>query len=117
MMAGFYFLLIVMRVDWRLALVGAVGFGMAANHMGLVAAGHSTKVIASAYMAPMLAGILLTFRGKYLLGGGLTALFMACQLYANHLQITYYFFITILIFGIVYLYDAIKKKTKTFRIF
>lgn len=96
MMAGMYLLLIVLGVDWRIGIIGAVGFGFAANHFALAEAGHSTKIIAMAYMAPILAGIVLTFRGKYWLGGGLTALFTALQLYANHVQITYYFFLSLL---------------------
>ncbi len=109
MMAGFYLLLIVLRVDWRIGIIGAIGFGLAANHMGLVEAGHSTKVIAAAYSAPILAGLILTFRGKYWLGGGLTALFTALQLFANHVQVTYLFFLSLVIFGIVQLVHAIKS--------
>ncbi|MEZ4959900.1 MAG: hypothetical protein R2830_08780 [Saprospiraceae bacterium] len=111
MMACFYLLLIVLGVDWRVGIVGAVGFGLAANHMGLVEAGHSTKVVAAAYSAPILAGLILTFRGKYWLGGALTALFVGLQLYANHVQVTYLFFLTLVIFGIVLLVDAIRKGT------
>ena len=111
MMAGFYLLLIVLGADWRIGIVGAVGFGLAANHMGLVEAGHSTKVIAAAYSAPILAGLILTFRRKYWLGGGLTALFTALQLFANHVQVTYLFFLTLVIFGIVQLVDAVKNGT------
>jgi hypothetical protein len=115
MMAGFYLLLIVLGVDWRIAVAGAACFGLAANHLALTEAGHSTKIIASAYMAPILAGIILTFRGKYWLGGALTALFTGLQLYANHVQITYYFFLTLLIFGVVYLLEAYRNGTmKTF---
>ncbi|MBI1227923.1 MAG: hypothetical protein GC192_22015 [Bacteroidetes bacterium] len=109
MMLGVYCLLVVLNVDWRLSIIGAIGFGLAANHMDLVSAGHSTKVIAAAYCAPILAGLILSFRGKYWLGGGLTALFVALQIYANHVQITYYFFLSLLIFGIVYLIDAVKN--------
>ncbi len=109
MMLGVYLLLVVLKVDWRLGIVGAIGFALAANHMDLAQAGHSTKIIAAAYSAPILAGLMLSFRGKYWLGGGLTALFLALQLYANHVQITYYLFLTLLIFGIVYLVDAVKN--------
>lgn len=109
MMLGVYALLVVLRVDWRLSIIGAIGFGLAANHMDLAQAGHSTKIVAAAYCAPILAGLLLSFRGKYWLGGGLTALFTALQIYANHVQITYYLFLTLLIFGVVYLLDAIKN--------
>ena len=110
MMAGVYFLLIVLRVDWRIAVAGAVGFGLSTHFMDLVLAGHSTKVIALAYMAPTIAGILLTFRGKYLLGGTLTALFMSLQMYANHVQITYYFLLMAGVLGLVMLGYAIRQK-------
>jgi hypothetical protein len=111
MMAGFYLLLVVLGLDWRVGIVGAVGFGLAANHMGLVEAGHSTKVVAAAYSAPILAGLILTFRGKYWLGGALTALFVGLQLYANHVQVTYLFFLSLVIFGIVMLADAVRNGT------
>ncbi|TAK31074.1 MAG: hypothetical protein EPO28_18435 [Saprospiraceae bacterium] len=110
-MAGFYLLLIVLGVDWRIAIAGASCFGLAANHLSLAEAGHSTKIIASAYMAPILAAIILTFRGKYWIGGALTALFTGLQLYANHVQITYYFFLTLLVFGAVYLLEASRNGT------
>ncbi len=111
MMAGMYLLLIVLGLDWRIGIIGAVGFGFAANHFALAEAGHSTKIIAMAYMAPILAGLVLSFRGKYWLGGGLTALFTALELFANHVQITYYFFLSLLVFGLVYLVEAVKKGT------
>jgi hypothetical protein len=109
MLAGMYLLLVVLGVDWRIALMGALGFGFMSNFMDLVLAGHSTKLIALAYMAPTLAGILLAFRGQYLLGGGLTALFLALQLYANHVQITYYFMLVVSLLGLIYLIDAIRR--------
>lgn len=108
-MAGLYLLFIVLGVDWRIAIVGSLGFGLASNHMALLEAGHTTKLIATAFMAPTLAGVILIFRGKYWLGGGLAALFMALQLYANHVQITFYFLIVLLIWWLVYLFEALKK--------
>lgn len=110
LLSGMYLLLVIMRVDWRLALAGALAFGLAANHMALFEAGHSTKIVASAFMGPILGGILLTYRGKWWLGGGLTALFTALQLYANHVQITYYFFLTLAIFGVVMLVHTLARE-------
>lgn len=109
LLAGMYLLLVVLGVDWRIALLGSVGFGFMSNFMDLVLAGHSTKLIALAYMAPTLAGILLAFRKQYLLGGGLTALFLGLQLYANHVQITYYFLLMVALLGLVYLIDAVRQ--------
>jgi len=102
---------VVMRVDWRLAAFGAFGFGLAANHMGLAEAGHATKIVATAYLPPMLASVLLLLRGRYLLGGGLLGLFSALEVYANHVQMTYYFFLTMLVLGIVYGLHAWRNGT------
>ncbi|MCB0642847.1 MAG: hypothetical protein KDC44_14460, partial [Phaeodactylibacter sp.] len=110
LMTTFYLLLLVLKIDWRIALIGGLCFGLATNHIILVEAGHLTKLTASAYMAPMLAGMLLAFRKQYLLGGGLVALSVGLQICANHVQITYYFFLMLLIFGLVYLVDAIRKQ-------
>jgi hypothetical protein len=92
----------------RIALLGAAGFGLSAYYMDLLEAGHSTKYIAIAYMAPMLAGVILAFRKKYLIGGALFAFFLSLQLYANHLQITYYFFLCLGILGIMKIVEAAK---------
>ena len=110
LMSGMYLLLILIGLDWRMSICLAAGFGFTSNYMDLYQAGHSTKLIAIAYMAPALAGILLTYRGKLLLGGSMTALFMGLQLFANHFQISFYFFIICLFIGLVYLLDAIKTK-------
>ncbi len=96
MMFGVYLLLVFLGVDWRVAMLGGIGYGLASNHAALFEAGHSTKILAAAYMAPVLGSIWLTLNGRYLLGGALTALFTGLQLYANHMQITFYFFFTVL---------------------
>ncbi|NNE28125.1 MAG: hypothetical protein HKN16_00710 [Saprospiraceae bacterium] len=111
LMFGVYLLLVVMKVDWRIALLGGVAFGLGAYNTVWTHAGHSIKVIAIAYIAPILAGVLLAYRGKLLVGGALTALFLSMQILANHLQITYYTGIVLLILGLVFLVDAILKKT------
>ncbi|RMG86361.1 MAG: hypothetical protein D6714_04340, partial [Bacteroidetes bacterium] len=109
MMFGFYLLLVIMGVDLRLAVIGAAGFGLSAYYMDLLEAGHSTKYIAIAYVAPILAGAWLAFRKKYLLGGALFAFFLSLQLYANHFQITYYLFLCLGIMGIVRLVAAVRE--------
>lgn len=106
---GFYILLVVLGIDWRVSLFGALSFGLAANNMHLAAGGHLTKIVTMGYLAPVLAGLVLSYRGKYWLGGGLTAVFMALQINANHVQITYYFGLSLLFFGIAYFLDALKK--------
>ncbi len=105
-MICFYILMLSMKVDWRLGIIGAIAFGLCSNHIILAEAGHSTKLISLAYVPAVLAGVLLAFRGKYLLGASMTAFFLGLQIYANHLQITYYFLILLGIYGIIQLIKA-----------
>jgi hypothetical protein len=105
-----YLLLVTLRIDWRIAIMGALAFGLSSYNMDLAEAGHSNKLLAMAYVPALFAGAVLAFRGKYLLGGALFALFTSLQIYANHLQITYYTFILLVVLGIVELIYAIKEK-------
>ncbi len=107
---GFFFLLVIMGVSPWLAIVGALAYGFSTYFIIILEAGHNTKAHAIAYMAPLLGSILLTLRGRLLTGGILTALFAALEIYTNHLQITYYFLITVLIIWIGFLLDAIRQK-------
>jgi hypothetical protein len=106
---GFYILLLVFKLDVWLSFAGALAFGFSTYFFVIESAGHNSKAHSMALMAPVIAGILLSYRGKYLLGGALTLLFLALQLNANHLQITYYTFLIILILGIVELTMAINN--------
>ncbi len=109
LMLGFYVLMMTMGVDWRIGIMGAIAYGLCTNYVILMEAGHSTKIIALAYTPAALAGVLLAYRGKYLLGAGMTALFLGLQITANHLQITYYLLLILAIYGIFKLVDAIRK--------
>jgi hypothetical protein len=111
MMVGFYLLMMVMGVDWRVGIVGGLGLGLAAYHIGLQEAGHSTKLLAASFSAPAIAGLVLTFRGRYLLGGSLTALALSLHFFSNHIQVTYLLFMTLIVFGLAYLVDAIRNGT------
>ena len=106
-----YILLTVMRLDWRISLIGSVVFGLSTFNMDIIAAGHSTKMVALAYAPAILAGVILAFRGKYLIGAAFFALFTALQMYANHYQITYYTFLIVAVLGISELINAIREKT------
>ena len=94
---GFYFLLIVLRVDPWLAITGGVAFGLSSYNLIVLAAGHNSQTHAIALFPLAIAGILLLFEERYLIGGILTAITISLQVHANHLQIGYYLFITILI--------------------
>ncbi len=108
---GFFLLLIVLGVNPWLSIVGALAFGFSSYFFIILEAGHNTKALAIAYMAPVLAGIILAYRGKYIWGGVLTALFLGLEIKANHLQITYYLLLIVLIYGIFEFVNTIKQKS------
>ncbi|MFM2134878.1 MAG: hypothetical protein RL021_278, partial [Bacteroidota bacterium] len=108
-MAGFYFLLITLRVDPKVSVLGAVAFAFSSYFFIVIEAGHNSKVHAIAYMAPVIAGVLMTFRGRLWLGAALTGLAMALELNTNHFQITYYLLLIVLLLGIAELYAAIRE--------
>lgn len=109
-MLGFYILLMCMRVNPWLAIVGSIGFAFSSYFFIILEAGHNSKAVAIAYMAPVLGAMLLTYRGKWKLGGALMALFLALELNANHVQVTYYLFMILGAVGIVELIKAIREK-------
>jgi len=106
---GFYILMLSLKIRPGLAFVASVAFALSSYYFIILEAGHNSKAHAIAYMAPMLAGIIWTYRGKYLLGGLATALFMALQLRANHVQITYYFGFLLVFFGIAKLVEFARQ--------
>jgi hypothetical protein len=108
---GFYILMISLGFNVWLAAMGAIAFAFCSANLVNIEAGHSSKVIAIAYSPPVIAGVILAYRGRYLLGGALTALFLALQLYGNHVQITYYIFLALGLYGLYQLIVAIREKT------
>ena len=107
---GFYILLLVLKVDFKLAALGALAFGFSTYLIIILGVGHNNKAHAIAYMPLVLSGILLTFRKKYVFGFLLTSLAMALEIEANHFQMTYYLMLLVIVLGVVYLIDAFKKK-------
>lgn len=108
---SFYFMMVLLGNDWRISLLGALAFGLSTYFLIILEAGHNAKAHAIAYFPMITAGIILSLRGKWLLGGIITALFMALEINANHFQMTYYLGLLILILGAFYFYDAVKEKT------
>ncbi|MFI1743889.1 YfhO family protein [Thalassobellus sediminis] len=107
---GFYILLLVLKVDFKLAALGAIAFGFSAYLIIILGVGHNSKAHAIAYMPLVLSGILLTFQKQYIKGFLLTVVAMGLELVANHFQMTYYLLLLVVVLGIVYLIDAYKKK-------
>lgn len=107
---GFYILLLAFRVNPWLAIVGAIAFSFASYNFIIIAAGHNSKAITIAYMAPLIGSVFMTFRRKLLLGGLLTTIFLGLAIRANHVQILYYTIIILLFFGIAEFVYSFKEK-------
>lgn len=108
---GFYICLVALGVNPWLSLIGAIAFGLGSYNIIIIEAGHISKAWALAMVAPILSGILLAFKKKYVWGGILFTFALGFQITFNHLQITYYTLLTVIILGLVYLIYAIKDKT------
>jgi hypothetical protein len=109
-MLGTYLLFCVLKLNPWLAAAGALAFTFSSYNIIILGAGHANQAFAIAFFAPILAGIILTLRGRYLLGSALTALFLAMEIRANHIQMTYYLLLGIVILVCIELYHAIKSK-------
>lgn len=111
MMLGFYILMLSLNVRWYLAAFGAIAYAFSSYFFIIIAAGHIWKFITLAYIPPTIAGIVLAYRGKYLLGGALAALFGALQIMSNHVQMSYYFLFVILAVVIAYAVEHYRSHT------
>ncbi len=111
LLVGAYFLFITLKVNPWLAAAGAIAFTFTMYNFVLIATGHSNKALAIGFFAPILAGLIMTLRGRYWLGASLTALFLALEIRSNHVQMTYYLLLSILIFMGIEIYHAYKNKT------
>jgi len=107
---GFYILLVALGFDAWIAVLGSIGFAFCSYNFINIEAGHASKVIALGFLPPILAGVILAYRGRYWLGGALTGLFLGMQLYGNHVQITFYMFLTIGLYALIELVFAIRAK-------
>lgn len=110
MMLGFYILMRAFGLSVWLSGLGSIIWGFSSYFFILIAAGHIWKFVTLAYIPPTIAGVVLAYRKKYLLGGILTALFIALQIQSNHIQMSYYFMFVILFFVGAYFEDAYRKK-------
>ena len=107
---GFYILLLVLKVDPLKAFLGALAFGFSTYLIIILGVGHNAKAHAIAYMPLVVAGVLLVFQRRFLVGGLLTMIAAALELNANHFQMTYYLLFLILIISFYYIHNYIKEK-------
>ena len=110
---SFYVFLLVLKVDFKLAVLGALAFGFSTYLIIILGVGHNSKAHAIAYMPLVLSGILLVFQKRYIVGFLLTTIAMGLELVANHFQMTYYLMFLVIVLGIAYLVDAYKKQMLT----
>lgn len=110
---GFYLALLLFGLNPWICLIGAIAFGFSSYDFIIIAAGHNTKAIAIGYMAPLIGALYHALKKNLWIGSAFFSLFLALQIYANHLQITYYTMLTILILGMVELYFAFREKQVT----
>ena len=112
-MVGFYFLMMIMGVSPWIGLIGAILFGLSTNHMVLYDAGHMSKVRSIMSSPMIIAGVLLVFRKRYLLGGAIFGLFLGVNIYVNHLQMTYYLAMILGILTVIEIVKMIKSSDLT----
>ncbi len=110
MLFGFYILMRAFNFSVWLSALGAILWAFSSYYFILLVAGHIWKFVTLAYIPPTIAGLVLAYRGKYLWGGFLVALFFGLQILSNHIQMTYYFMFLMLFLVIAYFVDAYQKK-------
>ena len=107
---SFFVLMMALKINWRLAILGSLAFGFSTYLIIIFGAGHNAKAHAIAYMPLVLAGVLWVFQKRYILGFLVTGVAMALEIYTNHPQMTYYLGFCLLILGIVEFVNAVKEK-------
>ena len=110
MMMGFLSLMFALGKRWYYALIGALAWGFSSYFVIIIGAGHIWKFIALAYTPPLIAGLVLLYRGRYITGTALMAVSAMMQLAANHPQMSYYFAMVMLFVALAYLVDAFRRK-------
>ncbi|MBK9256905.1 MAG: hypothetical protein IPM42_15595 [Saprospiraceae bacterium] len=109
-MLGFYLLLLLLGVNPWLSLIGSLMFGFSTNNLILFEAGHTSKVRAIMTAAPIIAGVIMVFRERYLTGGVIFGVALGINIGANHPQMTYYLAMCLSFLVLAYLVTAIREK-------
>lgn len=109
---GFYIMLRAFNIKPALAALGSIAWAFSSYFLIIIAAGHIWKVMTLCFIPPTIGGLVLCYRGKYLWGGAVTALFTAFQILSNHVQMSYYFFFLMLCIVLAYLVQALIKTKK-----
>ena len=110
LLVGFYILMLAFDMKWYYAVLGAIAYAFSSYFFIIMGAGHIWKLLVLCYIPPTIAGIVWCYRGKYLQGAAIAALFAALQLFCNHVQMTYYSVFVVVAFVVAHLCQAIKEK-------
>lgn len=97
LMAGFFVMLLCFGVNPWLAIIGSLAYGLSTYFIIIYEAGHIMKIIALAYIAPLIGALYYTYRKSYLIGAPLFGIITLLEIAAVHPQITYYFIIAMVI--------------------
>lgn len=111
LMLGFFIMCLCMKMRWSEALFASLAWGFSSYFIIIIGAGHIWKFLTLCYIPPTIGGLVLIYRGKWLGGASLTALFSALQLMSNHPQMSYYFMFVMVFLVLAWLWIAIKEKT------
>ena len=109
---GFYFLMLSLKIEYRLAVLGALSFGFSTYLIIIIGAGHNAKAHAISYMPFVLGSIIYVVRKKYIIGFILTAIFLGLQLTANHFQMTYYLMFIVIVMAVWFVVKCIKENDR-----
>ncbi|MFZ9388617.1 MAG: hypothetical protein ACO25B_12125, partial [Chitinophagaceae bacterium] len=106
----FYILCLSLRINPIVAMLGGLAYAFSTYNPVIVAAGHDTQMLATAFMPLLLAGLVNLFEKNYWLGFALTTFGAYQQIGVNHLQVTYYFVIIAFLITLFYLVKWIREK-------
>lgn len=105
-----YILFCCMNVGQILSVIGAIAFAFTSYNFVIIDVGHFNKAMAVAFMLPVLAGILMTLRGNLKWGGIFTAFAVALEIRCNHVQISYYLLLSVLVIILIESIYSYKRK-------
>lgn len=119
---GFYIMMVMLGYNIWVSVFGSLALAFSSYNVINIEAGHVSKCLAIAFAPPLIGSVILAYRGKYLLGGVLAGLFTSLELYANHVQITYYIFLSLALYALYLLIrifldkEAFAEKMRSFGI-
>jgi len=107
---GFYIMLLCMKVNPKVAILGAFAFAFSSYYIIILQAGHNTKAAAIGLAPPVIGAFYMAYRHNFKWGLLLSALFMGIELISNHVQVTYYLAMVLIFMGVGEFIRHLKSK-------